>query len=317
MKTTKLIAVCMLISALDAQLGGILAQGTAFSWKRWLKRTLASGHYRKGIIMNTKRSNGAARPLALLDFLLVCIPCAFRVALAALAAGAVTTGALAAGTLTFTNPTPVVADYFGHSVAGVGTDRVLIGAPTDDAGAGDAGAAYLFSIETSCERPPAGLVAWWRAQNNAADSAGTNHGILLNGAGFTTGQVGQAFGFDGVDDRVTIPGLLGKLPTNEITVEFWQKVNDATTQGTFTGWTYSPGGHFSAIVPDLFGRVIWLFGEGCSVGCLAYFPSVSIVGSWQHFALVASQSGNSMRIYRNGVKEAEKTGMTPFVRTSH
>ena len=46
---------------------------------------------------------------------------------------------------TFTNPTPAADDYFGYSVAAVGTDRVLIGAYSDDTGATDAGAAYLFS----------------------------------------------------------------------------------------------------------------------------------------------------------------------------
>jgi len=53
-----------------------------------------------------------------------------------------TTGTLLA---TFTNPTPVADDYFAHSVAAVGTDRVLIGAPSDETGGSDAGAAYLFS----------------------------------------------------------------------------------------------------------------------------------------------------------------------------
>ena len=53
------------------------------------------------------------------------------------------------GTLltTFTNPTPAAGDWFGYSVAAVGTDRVLIGAHCDDTGATDAGAAYLFSLE--------------------------------------------------------------------------------------------------------------------------------------------------------------------------
>ena len=39
-----------------------------------------------------------------------------------------------------------------------------------------------------------------------------------------------------------------------------------------------------------------------------------ITNCWQHFALVASQRGNFMRIYRNGLLEAQKLGMTPFVR---
>jgi len=53
------------------------------------------------------------------------------------------------GTLitTFTNPTPAAGDHFGQSVAAVGTNRVLIGANSDDTGAVNAGAAYLFSTE--------------------------------------------------------------------------------------------------------------------------------------------------------------------------
>ena len=46
---------------------------------------------------------------------------------------------------TITNPTPTLDDWFGNSVAAVGSDRVLIGAPYDDTGAANAGAAYLFS----------------------------------------------------------------------------------------------------------------------------------------------------------------------------
>jgi hypothetical protein len=51
------------------------------------------------------------------------------------------------GTLltTITNPTPEQFDAFGRSVAAVGTDRILVGAPQDNTGAGDAGSAYLFN----------------------------------------------------------------------------------------------------------------------------------------------------------------------------
>ena len=49
------------------------------------------------------------------------------------------------GTLltTFTNPTPADFDAFGWTVAALGSDRVLVGAPFD--GADGAGVAYLFS----------------------------------------------------------------------------------------------------------------------------------------------------------------------------
>jgi hypothetical protein len=46
---------------------------------------------------------------------------------------------------TFTNPTPASTDLFGYSVAVVGNNRVLIGAPYDNMGIGFEGIAYLFN----------------------------------------------------------------------------------------------------------------------------------------------------------------------------
>lgn len=45
---------------------------------------------------------------------------------------------------TFANPTPQRDDYFGNAVAGIGSDRVLVAAYSDNTGAGGAGAVYLF-----------------------------------------------------------------------------------------------------------------------------------------------------------------------------
>ena len=45
---------------------------------------------------------------------------------------------------TFTNPMPAASDSFGYSVAAVGSNRFLIGAPYNDTSVTDAGAAYLF-----------------------------------------------------------------------------------------------------------------------------------------------------------------------------
>src|SRR5262245_1277370 len=50
-----------------------------------------------------------------------------------------------------TNPTPAAADAFGFLAAAFGSGGVIIGAPFDDTGATNTGAAYLFSIPA----PPA------------------------------------------------------------------------------------------------------------------------------------------------------------------
>jgi hypothetical protein len=41
------------------------------------------------------------------------------------------------------------------------------------------------------------------------------------------------------------------------------------------------------------------------------------IGSWTHFALVASQSGNYMRVFINGSLYASTIAMTPFVRGNY
>ena len=58
-----------------------------------------------------------------------------------------------------------------------------------------------------CVDGPGGgdLVGYWRAEGNACDSAGANHGTLKNGISFDTGLQGQAFKLDDFNDFVEIP----------------------------------------------------------------------------------------------------------------
>jgi hypothetical protein len=55
------------------------------------------------------------------------------------------------------------------------------------------------SATLPCATPNPGLVSWWSGEGNASDLWTSNHGTLLNGTGFTSGMVGQAFHFDGID----------------------------------------------------------------------------------------------------------------------
>src|SRR5262249_53092516 len=56
-----------------------------------------------------------------------------------------------------------------------------------------------------CVNGPSGIVAWWRAENNALDSVGANHGMLTNSATFAPGKVGEAFSFEGTNDFMEVP----------------------------------------------------------------------------------------------------------------
>ena len=54
---------------------------------------------------------------------------------------------------TINNPEPTFQDFFGASLAPLGSQGLIIGAPADDAGASNAGSVYLFSIPSPSAPP--------------------------------------------------------------------------------------------------------------------------------------------------------------------
>ena len=84
-------------------------------------------------------------------------------------------------------------------------------------------ASYTWTVNTSM---PGNLVGYWRFDEGtgttATDSSGYgNHGTV-NGATWTSGQVNGALSFDGVNDRVEVPGSTSlSLDTNEVTFATW------------------------------------------------------------------------------------------------
>ena len=128
---------------------------------------------------------------------------------------------------------------------------------------------------------------------------------------------GSALQFDGVDDLVRITNFGLVMPTNEVTVEFWLKVETLQRQVAFALEPDQPTNRFLAHVPWLTGVVYWDFGNNAAGGRLGYTPSVAITNGWHHFALVSSRSTNAMRIYRNGVLETNQTGSQVFTRGTY
>jgi hypothetical protein len=154
----------------------------------------------------------------------------------------------------------------------------------------------------TCAPAPAGLVAWWRGEGDAADARGARGG-KPSGVTFETGRVGQAFRFDGAGSYVEAPALAGALSKNQITIEAWVKADAHAKPGSCCAHIVgldSPGQWMSHIGIDPAKPYFWT-----NNGIRVQDPEPLALGSWQHLA--ATYDGTTARFYRNGVLKASQT----------
>lgn len=171
----------------------------------------------------------------------------------------------------------------------------------------------VLRITPACVPVPTGVVGWWRGEADALDSAGTNHGTLVNGASFTNGIVGQSFHLDGVDDYVDVGALDGLRGADEITVMAWVKKGHGNDSfgGIIGQWNNSP---------DTNNRFLLYNGESASMhrgsfvlqfddGTRGVIRGTSVfpVSEWTHVAAVWRGSDGFMGLYKNGVLENVST----------
>lgn len=186
-------------------------------------------------------------------------------------------------------------------------------AGTRVAGTGNDGFADNLSLilasPTNCSPLPSGALGWWKAEGNANDVLSGNNGGLQNGTTFSTGLVGQAFSFDGVDDYVSI----NRSIQDDFTIEFW--LNTTQVVGTDSGQWYEGMGLVDAEVRTVtndFGVTLRngkvLFGVGN--------PDVTIRsgfvadGNWHHVAATRQRSTGQMKLYIDGLQVGSATGGT-------
>ena len=145
-------------------------------------------------------------------------------------------------------------------------------------------------------------VGWWKLDENtgasANDSSGNNHpGTLTNGPTWTTGYIGQAVNFDGVDDYISI-GDSDLFSPTRLTVYAWikrtgnsgrivSKDNNPTTRG----W------EFKLTTTNTVELTIWN-----QSGVLKTVNGGATVDTnWHHVA--GTWDGTTIRTYLDGVQQ--------------
>ncbi len=164
---------------------------------------------------------------------------------------------------------------------------------------------------------PSGLVAWWRGEGDAKDSAGRADGELHRRVKFAPGKVGQCFAFDGVSSGINVPDVPALALTNSLTIECWLLVNHPPTAPgmvLFRGDTragFDP--YYISLEPEaetsgVLNFVVW--GED-NINASATAPMP--LDSWTHVVATLDDCAGLMRLYTNAVLATEtKTTIRPL-----
>jgi len=143
-----------------------------------------------------------------------------------------------------------------------------------------------------------GIISHWRFDEGggtmAYDSAGTNDGTIY-GAQWTTGQIGSALDFDGVDDYVQLPAGAADLgleyATQSFTIEMWLKTIQTEERYLFDNYRYTLGDISFRIDA---GKIEWHIGK-YRIGNYILFRSEASVndGLWHYVACTWDGAGEA------------------------
>ena len=122
--------------------------------------------------------------------------------------------------------------------------------------------AAVAQVQPVCVQPPAGMVAWWPGDGSPLDIVGGNTGTWHGTEAYATGEVGQAFSFNG-SSWVEAPSTAALSPTAAITIDAW--INPSATSANRIVDKIAAGGGNGYLLDLLTGKLrLIIDGHGLS-----------------------------------------------------
>jgi hypothetical protein len=199
--------------------------------------------------------------------------------------------------------------------------------------AASSGGGWLTLVQAS-NPPPSDAISRWHAEGNMLDSTGTNNGVAEGGLAYASGEVGQAFSFNGTDADVSVAPspTLNIGSSNGMTIVTWFKAGSVSTPASLVEWfdpsfslSHYEGVTFTINIPPANGGN----GSGCLVGNLqdtsGNFHQVVTpagqftTGTLNHTALTYDKTSGLGTLYLNGnvVAQTNLGVFTPETRPSN
>jgi hypothetical protein len=152
---------------------------------------------------------------------------------------------------------------------------------------------------------PDKLIAWWKFDNDANDSAGDNHGTINGNPTYADGKVGQAISLDG-DDYVDFgnPDLLN-FGTGDWSISAWIKTRQSGIEDTDKGTIFANGAdggggiRYTLAVNEGQLNSITLTTDDDAHKSQAIGKTAFNDGAWHH--VVGMRNAGQLRVYVDGV----------------
>jgi hypothetical protein len=165
-----------------------------------------------------------------------------------------------------------------------------------------------------CAGAPSGMIAWWRGEENSSDYAATNDALFEGLAGYVPGEVGQAFGLDGVSSYLEAADSdLWNFSTNDFSIDLWanfSRLIPSLMAGdgsiVFIAHDEESGAHNKWLF-GLGGEQLYFYVNGAGIGphFLVQASFTPITNQWYHLA-VAKETA-VYRLYVNGALASTST----------
>jgi hypothetical protein len=161
------------------------------------------------------------------------------------------------------------------------------------------GAAYA----QTCQRLPRGVAGWWPGDDTPNDlTLAADNGLLMNGTTYGPGVVGDAFVFDGVNDRVDLPDA-PQLRPSRFTLAAWVRLDTGPQSACIICKQYGSG--------DLDSLSLWMSGGQLQGGMFGFTEAAAVgvpLPVNQFFHAAVTYDGTIIRLYLDGKLVARAAG---------
>jgi hypothetical protein len=164
----------------------------------------------------------------------------------------------------------------------------------------------------TCTSLPSGVISWYRAEGNGADSIGSNAATLSGSPSTVTGYVGQALSFNGSNYMSAADSA--SLRPASVSLEAWVNFTSLPAIGTIVSKTVGTG--------NLNSYSLWyqggaLNGIAGGSGAAVSYSWAPLTGTWHHVAYTFDSSGGAQALYIDGAQVAGGTNAVSISYDSH